>query len=73
MKNYLISFLITAICIPFIVYGAEVMTGDQPSLSVGQEVKDDVYMVGGSVTSAGIVRGDLVAGGGTILVSGPVM
>ncbi len=58
--------------IPLTTSAAEFRTGDQPSLASGQTVSNDLYMAGGSVSSAGSVQGDLTVAGGTILVNGPV-
>ncbi|MFZ2886622.1 MAG: hypothetical protein WA021_02255 [Minisyncoccia bacterium] len=74
MKNSLCAGFgaLLLIIIPFVAFTAEFRTGDQPSLSQGQTVQDDLYMAGGNVMSAGTVRGDLIVGGGTVLVNGPV-
>lgn len=58
--------------LPIIAFAAEFRTGDQPSLSSGQVVNNDLYLAGGSVNSSGSVQGDLTVAGGTILVNGPV-
>jgi ketose-bisphosphate aldolase len=58
--------------IPLISLAAEFRTGEQPTITKDEQVADDIYMVGGSVTSAGTVAGDVVAGGGNVVISGPV-
>jgi hypothetical protein len=58
--------------IPLISLAAEFRTGEQPAITKDEQVADDIYMVGGSVTSAGTVAGDVVAGGGNVVISGPV-
>lgn len=67
-----VGTLLALIFIPLTSFAAEFRTGDQPSLSAGEAVSDDLYMAGGNVTSAGSVRGDLVAVGGNVLINGPV-
>lgn len=66
------SLTVSLLVLPIIAFAAEFRTGDQPSLPSGQVVNNDLYMAGGSVSSAGSVNGDLVAGGGNILINGPV-
>jgi len=58
--------------LPLLTFAAEFRAEDQPTLSAGQTINDDLYMAGGNVTSAGSVRGDLLIAGGNLLVSGPV-
>lgn len=60
------------LAVPALLLAAEFRTGDQPSHAAGITLADDLYMAGGSVSSAGTVRGDLTVVGGNVLVSGPV-
>ena len=68
----MIIVLLALLFIPLIIFAAEFRTGDQPSLSAGETLANDLYMVGGNVTASGSVRGDLIAAGGSLIVSGPV-
>ncbi|RJQ34245.1 hypothetical protein C4568_02765 [Candidatus Parcubacteria bacterium] len=67
-----LAALIGLIALPVLTSAAEVRTGDQPSLATGTALTDDLYMAGGSVTSAGTIQGDLISAGGNVLVSGGV-
>ncbi|MCR4325921.1 MAG: FapA family protein [Patescibacteria group bacterium] len=64
--------LAALLIVPMLAFAAQFRAEEQPSLSSGETVNDDLYMAGGVVTSSGDVRGDLVAGGGSVLVSGAV-
>ncbi len=64
--------LLVLLLVPFISFAADLRTGDQPSFSASETITDDLYMVGGSVTSSGSVTGDLMLAGGTLLLNGPV-
>ncbi len=68
----ILGSLALLVAIPLFAAAADFRTGEQPSLPSGEILQDDLYMAGGSVVSAGTVRGDFVAAGGTILVNGPV-
>ncbi|HYF13015.1 MAG TPA: hypothetical protein VD928_01820 [Candidatus Paceibacterota bacterium] len=68
-KTLLVVGLLLA---PVVSFAAELRFGEQPSVSATEQIRNDVYMAGGSVTSAGAITGDLIAGGGNILVSGAV-
>ena len=73
MKNffkYVVVMLLVAV--PLISFAAEFRGGDQPSVKQDEKIVNDVYMGGGSVSSAGKVEGDLIAGGGNVIVSGDV-
>jgi len=58
--------------LPVITLAAEFRTGEQPAVRLDERVANDLYMAGGSVTSAGTITGDLIAGAGNIVISGPV-
>ena len=51
---------------------AELRAGDQPSIEAGETIREDIYIAGGNVSSAGIVAEDLIAAGGNVLIKGPV-
>ena len=57
---------------PIAAAAAEFKTGDEATFVYGEEVHDDLYMAGGTVSSGGAVRGDGIFAGGTVLVSGSV-
>lgn len=57
---------------PVALSAAEFRTGDAPSHPAGETITDDLYLIGGSITSSGTVRGDLILTGGNILVNGSV-
>lgn len=71
-KTLWCGVLATFFIFPLVSFAAEFRFGDQPSIQVNERVTDDVYIVGGSVTSAGSVTGDVVAGGGNVVISGAV-
>jgi hypothetical protein len=71
MRHFALVGFVLAL-VPLLAGAAEFRAGTQSSLQQGMTVNDDLYMVGGTVMSAGAVRGDLVASGGTLIVSGPV-
>lgn len=60
------------LAVPLVSLAAEFRFGEQTSTTASERISDDLYVVGGSITSAGSVEGDLVAGGGSIVISGPV-
>jgi hypothetical protein len=64
--------LLVVLTLPFAAFAADFRTGENPSVTTGEQVVNDVYMAGGNVTSAGSIEGDLITGGGTVTVSGPV-
>src|SRR3989344_3842319 len=66
------AFLGVAMLVPIIALAAEFRAGEQISFPASQSTKDDLYIAGGSVTSAGSVSGDAVAVGGNVLVSGKI-
>ncbi|OGG63216.1 hypothetical protein A3C21_00655 [Candidatus Kaiserbacteria bacterium RIFCSPHIGHO2_02_FULL_59_21] len=75
-KHYLgalaLALVGIAAFLPYAGRAAEIRTGDQPSIGVGERVGGDLYIAGGNITSAGVVTADLAAAGGNILVSGGV-
>ena len=71
MRTFAIGAVLT-LSLPILVFGAEFRSGDNPSVQMGESIQDDIYIAGGSISSAGSVSGDLIIPGVTILVSGPV-
>jgi cytoskeletal protein CcmA (bactofilin family) len=67
------ALIITASFIPFVSLAAEFRTGDSPMYEKSETVNDDLYLLGGSVTSSGDLRGDLITFGGNILINGTVL
>jgi len=70
-RGFLAALCVVAL-VPFSAGAFQFKTGEQPSLPVGENIVDDVYMAGGSVSASSNVQGDLTITGGNILVSGPV-
>lgn len=64
--------LLSALSVPTLLLAAEVRTGDTASHPKNETLTDDLYLLGGSITSSGIVRGDITAFGGNILINGEV-
>jgi len=60
----LLILLVTAPGLAFVSRGGDVVT-------VSEEVRDDLYVAGGTVTVRGPVDGDVAAAGGTVLLEGP--
>lgn len=56
--------------VAFVASAAELRAGEQPSLPKGTSINDDVYVVGGSITSSANVTGDFITAGGNILING---
>jgi hypothetical protein len=72
MKKFAGVAAVAVLLIPLVAFGAEFRAGDQPDTKLGETIQDDVYLAGGSVTSAGTVTGDAVAAGGNVVINGPV-
>ena len=73
MKNIIsLIFVLSVTLAPAITSAATFRGGDQVSLGGNERVADNLYMAGGTVTSAGPVAGDLLVAGGTLIVSGAV-
>lgn len=72
MKLGFLGGLLLVASIPLISFAAEFRVGDQPSFPAGESIINDLYLVGGNVSSAGTVTGDLSAIGGNILVNSVV-
>jgi hypothetical protein len=73
MKNFLKYGLIALlIALPVLSFAMEWRAGDNTSVGKDEKIGNDLYLAGGSVTSAGNVAGDLVAGGGNIVITGDV-
>lgn len=58
---------------PFLVFGADFRTGQQPSINASEKINENLYIAGGSVISAGSIEKDLMVLGGTAVLSGPVL
>ena len=58
--------------LPTVSLALDFRTGDNPAVGKSEVITDDLYIIGGSVTSAGEIAGDLLGGGGNIVVSGDV-
>ncbi len=61
-----------ALLSPLAVSALDFHTGDEVNIPATQVVNDDLYSVGGMLSSAGVVNGDLYAAGGSVLVTGKV-
>jgi cytoskeletal protein CcmA (bactofilin family) len=75
MKNFtkvLFLLSVSLLVFPLLVLAADFKAGQQTSLASTERAKDNLYMAGGSVVSAGSADKDLLIAGGTALVSGPV-
>ncbi len=66
------GLLLISLIVPIVVRAAEFRTGDSVTFGSGESIVNDLYMAGGTVTSAGTIQGDLTVAGGTLLVNGPV-
>lgn len=66
------ALIISALIVPAVALGAEVRTGETPTFSATETVQNDLYLLGGTISSGGKVKGDLILGGGTVVVNGPV-
>lgn len=64
--------IVVLLSVPMLSLAAEFRAGDNPSIIKDERIINDVYIAGGSVSSAGNVIGDLIAGGGAVLISGDV-
>ena len=76
MKNFnkvLVSLTVLLLVSPVLTFAAEFRAGQQPSFTSGEKTGENLYMVGGTVVSAGSADKDLLVAGGTALVSGPVV
>lgn len=74
MKHFFKAFalILALLIVPNISMAAEFRAGEQPSIGKDEIIGGDMYVAGGSVTSAGAITGDLVTGGGNVLVTGNV-
>ncbi|MFA5999943.1 MAG: polymer-forming cytoskeletal protein [Candidatus Paceibacterota bacterium] len=76
MKNSNKMFVLLALFLlvfPVFVLAAEFRAGQQTSFASSEKIGENLYIVGGSVVSAGSANKDLLVAGGTALVSGPVL
>lgn len=73
MKTIFKYILIASVfLIPVVSLAAEFRTGENPSTGKDEVIANDLYIAGGSITSAGKINGDLVIGGGNIVISGDI-
>ncbi len=70
MKKYLGLFVGLALVFPMAAGAAEFRQGQ--FISMGETVRDNLYVAGGTLNLAGTVEGDLYVAGGTINISGSV-
>lgn len=71
-KKYWYAVGLVGLILPVSALAAEFRIGEQSAIAPSEKITGDMYIAGGSVTSAGTVAGDLVVGGGTVVVSGDV-
>jgi cytoskeletal protein CcmA (bactofilin family) len=57
---------------PLIATAAELRVGDRSSVSADEQIGENLYIAGGTVTSAGSVLKDMLAAGGSVLVNGDI-
>lgn len=67
-----IGILLSLAVMPLATYGATLDYGKIYYLDTTKTIKDNLYVAGGNLSSAGTVKGDLLMIGGDISVSGPV-
>lgn len=72
-RTFCIAFVALSIGIPAVSAAAVFRTGDAATYQKSEVVNDDLYLLGGSVTSSGDLRGDLITFGGNILINGTVL
>ncbi|MBC7836967.1 polymer-forming cytoskeletal protein [Acetobacteraceae bacterium] len=58
--------------VPGVLFAADFRSGEQVTIGTTETVVGDLYLAGGTLSSAGSVEGDVYAGGGTVIVSGAV-
>ncbi len=58
---------------PLFATALEMRSGDAPTYQKDESINDDLYLLGGSITSSGDLRGDLLTFGGNILINGVVI
>ena len=71
-KIFIYAIVLAVFSMPAMSLAAEFRAGEQPSIGRDEKITNDVYMAGGSVTSAGSINGDLITAGGNIVISGDV-
>ncbi len=71
-KSLQYGIALILLSIPLVSSAAEFRLGEQTSITQNERITDDLYLLGGNVTSAGSVVGDVLTGGGTIVISGAV-
>lgn len=73
MKRFFgVLVAVLLVSFPLLVLSADFRVNERPSLQSGETVNEDLYMVGGSITSSGRVNGDLITTGGNAVVGGRV-
>ncbi len=66
------GFIIAALLVPLLAFGAEFRVSEQATVGPTERVSDDLYIAGGNVNASGEVTGDLLGAGGSVLQSGTV-
>ncbi|MBU1046468.1 hypothetical protein KKH36_01660 [Patescibacteria group bacterium] len=72
MKNinkFLASFFAFVVLAPVFVLGATLKANDEVSINKGDNIEDNLYIAGGTVSINGSIFGDLMSVGGQIIVS----
>ena len=64
--------LAVSMLIPMLASASVITLQKQVVVPASSTIAEDLYLIGGSVTSSGRVLGDLTATGGTIVVNGPI-
>jgi len=73
MKKFLkYGVIVLMMVLPLMSFAAKFKAGEQVSTGKDEKVADDLYMAGGSVISAGGIKGDLITAGGNIIISGDI-
>lgn len=65
--------LLLSVLIPSALLAADFRAAETPQVAKEEVVNDDVYLAGGSISSLGDVRGDLISVGGSMVLSGAVL
>lgn len=64
--------VLVALCIPFLVFGFEVKSGNSVYVAQDQTVEGNLYAAGSNVTVDGKVTGDVICAGGSVIINGGV-
>lgn len=69
INKLFVSALAILVLVPAFAFGATLKAGEEVYIKKGNNIQDNLYIAGGSVSVSGIVFGDLFAAGGNILIS----